>query len=85
VKLFFPFQVGQKVKQETKVASIDSKKGSRGDTIFVTVEQNFSNENGLSLVEFRTLAYMKEKMDLDKMKPIQGSFFFSSFCSWSFD
>eukprot|EP01116_Phalansterium_solitarium_P003980 TRINITY_DN14844_c0_g1_i1.p1 TRINITY_DN14844_c0_g1~~TRINITY_DN14844_c0_g1_i1.p1 ORF type:complete len:318 (-),score=79.48 TRINITY_DN14844_c0_g1_i1:116-1069(-) len=65
-----PLRVGQAVRQESHVAHVQLKKGSRGDMIFVTVQNDIHNEQGLSVVEKRELVYMQDKPDLASAKTL---------------
>jgi len=64
VKASNPLRVGDCVRQKTTVDKVLLKKGNRGETVFVTILKEISNQYGLSLIETRTLAYMKQKPDL---------------------
>jgi len=56
-----PLKIGQDVVQETLLKSVDVKQGSRGETVFVTLQKKISNKFGESVLDTRSLAYMMEK------------------------
>ncbi|KAJ3256125.1 hypothetical protein HK103_005694 [Boothiomyces macroporosus] len=58
-------RIGQTVEMNTRLASIDFKEGSRGGSVFTQMVKEVTNENGLSMVENRTLVYLE--------KPVSGS------------
>ncbi|KAJ3271680.1 hypothetical protein HDV01_006459 [Terramyces sp. JEL0728] len=57
--------VGQEIELTTKLDSINFKEGSRGGSVFTLMVKEIRNENGLSMVENRTLVYLEN--------PVSGS------------
>jgi len=67
-----PLRVGQSISQITCASEVDIKKGSRGHTVFVTLNKEIFNEKGLSIVDRRTLAYMRDKLDPSQARSISA-------------
>ncbi|KAG9294975.1 hypothetical protein G9A89_017769 [Geosiphon pyriformis] len=54
-----PLRVGQIVNMETRCRDIKLKNGSQGESVFVWVDRDLSNENGWSMRDTRCLVYIK--------------------------
>lgn len=54
---FYPLKIGQEVHKKSTVASISEKEGKSGKLVFVLVRHEFTNADGLALVEEQDIVY----------------------------
>jgi len=52
-----PLAVGEAVQRESRIASVERKKGRTGELVFVVVNHRFSNAKGLALQEEHDIVY----------------------------
>lgn len=72
-----PLQVGQEVQRSSTIQSVRHKAGRSGELLFVQVEHQFSNANGLALTEehdivYRPLAQPGDPAPIPQQPPLHG-------------
>lgn len=72
-----PLRVGQEVQRSSTIQSVRHKAGRSGELLFVQVEHQFSNANGLALTEehdivYRPLAQPGDPAPIPQQPPLHG-------------
>ena len=57
LKFLQPLRLGEKIKRTSTIQGIESKTGSSGSLVFVTVKHELFGENGLAVVEEQDIVY----------------------------
>jgi 3-methylfumaryl-CoA hydratase len=66
-----PIMVNDKLRQSTKCSKVYARKSSRGgDSIFVTLQKQITNQKGLCMTESRSLVYLSQKPKIVHQQPI---------------